>query len=200
MKRLAVLILLCGLSIGSQASLMIWHVGDSGTTYQQWLFNSDVNPAAPEIAQNPYDDAVAAINNTLNPTAFSWSDGVWSGSKFSLTMDIPNNPAANPSKEVLVELVYQGQIVLSWAMDNDWNDFDNMVSQDTDLGNGWKKHTDLWRIEPNPSFERVCYGFNAETGGLAAVDSVAVSTICIPEPLTMVLLMLGTIALRKIKS
>jgi hypothetical protein len=201
MKRLAVLILLCGFSLAAQASLTDWSVGDPGTTRQEWLFNTGTNPALPDTQENPYakGDVVAVISNVLHPDAYSWADGVWSGSKFSLTIDIPNNPVANPWKEVLVEVVYKGTIVDEWVMDNNWNDFTKITGSDTDLRNGWMKRTDLWRIEPNPSSERLCYGFNAPTGALAAVDSITVSTICIPEPATSVLLGLAAIALRKKK-
>lgn len=201
MRRLAMLVLVCSFSLLAQASIVNWSVGDPGTTEQVWQFNTPDNPALPENKINPNDgDLVAAISNALNPDAFSWSNGVWSGSKFSLTIDIPNYPVANPWKEVLVEVVYQGQIVLSWAMDDQWNDFTNIFSSDTDLGNGWTKRTDLWYIEPNPNSERLCYGFNqAVTGAPAALDSITVSTICIPEPLTMILLGLGVIAMRKVK-
>jgi hypothetical protein len=205
MKRLAALILLCSISLAVQASLTAWNAGDPGTTRQEWLFNTGDSPALPEIDENQYGDAHATISNVLHPDSFSWAEGVWSGSKFSITIDVPNNPVANPSKEVLVELIYKGLIVDEWVMDNEWNEFTKITGFDADLGNGWMKRTDLWRIEPNPISERLCYGFNAATGGLAAVDSFAVSTICasgtviIPEPVTLILLGLGSFALRKRK-
>ena len=199
MKRLASLVLLCTISLAAHASLVSWVAGDPGTTRQVWSFDTNTNPALPEIDENQYGDAVAAISNTINPTAYSWSNGVWSGTAFSLTIDIPNNPVANPYKEVVVEVIYQGQIVLNWVMDSDWNDFENTFSCDADLGNGWIKRTDIWRIEPNPSSERVCYGFRAETGAVAAVDTAMVETICVPEPATLAFLGLTAIFARKRK-
>lgn len=203
MKRLIALILVCGFSLAAQASLGVvnWKVGDPGTTQQEWLFNTGGSPVLPEIDNNPYEgDPVAIISNVLHPDAYSWADGVWSGSKFSITMDIPNNPVANPWKEVLVEVVYKGTIVDEWVMDSDWNEFENLMSYDVFLDNGWMKRVDLWYIEPNPNSERLCYGFNSSaTGAPAAVDSISVSTICTPEPITMLLLSLGAIVLRKKK-
>jgi hypothetical protein len=202
MKRLIALVLLCGFSMAAQATFNLnWNHGDQGTTRQVWLFNTGDSPVLPEIDENQYEgDLVARISNVLHPDAYSWADGVWSGSKFSITMDIPNNPVANPWKEVLVEVVYKGTIVDEWAMDSDWNEFEKLMSYDIQLSDGWMKRIDLWYIEPNPNSERLCYGFNAAaTGALAAVDSITVSTICIPEPATMLLLSLGAITLRKRK-
>jgi hypothetical protein len=203
MKRLIALVLLCSFSMAAQAtfSLINWNPGDPGTTRQVWQFNTGEKSALPEIDENPYEgDLVAKITNALHPDAYSWADGVWSGSKFSITMDIPNNPVANPWKEVLVEVIYQGTIVDEWAMDSDWNEFEKLMTYDTCLGNGWMKRTDLWYIAPNPNSERLCYGFNpAVTGAPAAVDSITVSTICVPEPVTMMLLSLGAMFLRKVK-
>jgi hypothetical protein len=74
------------------------------------------------------------------------------------------------------------------------------MSNDVQMDNGWTKRIDLWYIAPNPNSEGLCYGFNpAVTGAPAAVDSITVSTICVPEPITMMLWSLGAIALRKIK-
>jgi hypothetical protein len=200
MKRLIALVLLCVCSLASHADFD-WKVGDPGTTRQEWLFNTGDSPVLPEIDNNPYGgDPVAMISNVLHPDAYSWADGVWSGSKFSITIDIPNNPVANPWKEVLVEVIYKGTIVDEWVMDSDWNEFEKRTSDDVYLDNGWIKRIDLWHIEPNPNSERLCYGFNpAVTGAPAAVDSISVSTICIPEPATMLLLSLGAVILRKKK-
>jgi hypothetical protein len=202
MKRLIALVLLCSFSLAAQAmmSTINWNPGDPGTTRQVWQFDTNASPALPEIDENQYGDATAKIGNALHPDAFSWADGIWTGSKFSVTMDIPNNPVANPWKEVLVEIVYKGTIVDEWARDCEWNEFENLMSYDVQLDNGWTKRVDLWHIEPNPNSERLCYGFNpVVTGAPAAVDSITISTICAPEPVTMLLLSLGAIVLRKVK-
>jgi hypothetical protein len=205
MKRLMILIAVCCFSLASQAGLTNWNPGVAGTTQQVWQFNTGDKTVLPEIYDNPYynpnENVLAAkISNALHPDAFTWADGVWSGSKFSMTMDIPNNPVANPWKEVLVEVVYKGTIVDEWVMDSDWNEFEKLLSYDIQLCDGWMKRIDLWYIEPNPNSERLCYGFNPSvTGAPAAVDSISVSTICIPEPVTMLLLSLGAITLRKRK-
>jgi hypothetical protein len=202
MRRLIAIVLLCGISLAAQASISMigWNPQDGATTLQVWRFDTGTNPALPETDENPYGDAVAKVGNALNPTAFAWGNGMWYGSKFSVTIDVPNNPVANPWKEILVEVVYQGTIVDEWAMDSDWNEFEKLMSYDIDLCNGWTKRVDLWYIEPNPDSERLCYGFNpAVTGAQAAVDSISISTICIPEPVTMVLLSIGAVLLRRVK-
>jgi len=202
MKRLALLAICCFSIMAwntATASVVDWSVGDPGTTYQMWDFGTDMNPVAPEIDQNQFGDAVAKISNGMNPD-FTWANGVWSGTKFSVTIDIPNQPIANPYKEVLVELVYKGTIVLDWVKTAQWDDFTKIYTEDIDLGNGWTKRVDVWQFEPNPDWERICYGFNPEvTGAPAAIDSIAVSTICVPEPMTLGLLGLGFAALRRKK-
>jgi len=202
MRKLSILVLcIAGLAqAATTGSIVDWKVGDPGTTYQMWDFTTDANPAAPDVDNNPYGDypaVKAKISNVGNPD-FYWRDGVWRGNKFSVTMDIPNNKVANPYKEIVVEIVYQGTIVQNWATVDFSAFYSPVQSNVADLGNGWLKRTDLYHIEPNPNWERLCYGFNpAVTGAPAAVDSIAVSTICIPEPMTMSLLGLGLVALRK---
>jgi hypothetical protein len=61
-----------------------------------------------------------------------------------------------------------------------------------DTGAGWKKLTASYRIEPNPERELLCYMFS---GDIAAVDYVKVSTVCVPEPLTISLLGFGGLML-----
>jgi hypothetical protein len=196
-----VFVLLCTFTLAAQPSFasINWNPGDPGTTLQEWLFNTPDNPAAPETDENQYGDPVANIKNNLPNNPFGWANGVWSGSAFSVTIDIPNNPVPNLWKEVQVEVIYKGTLILAWVRNGDGAEFSNVDWSFTDLGNGWTKLTDLWRIEPNPDWERVCYGFEALTGALAAVDSIRISTICIPEPATMLLLSLGVLVLRKKK-
>jgi len=201
MKRLMVVVLLVTFTLAAQPSFasITWQPGDPGTTLQVWMFDTSANPAVPEIDGNQYGDPVANIKNNLPNNPLGWANGVWSGSAFSVTIDIPNNPVPNLWKEVLVEMIYKGTIQLAWVKNADEDDFRNVDRFSVDLGNGWTKLTDLWRIEPNPDWERVCYGFSAPTGALAGLDSIRISTICIPEPATMLLLSLGALVLRKKK-
>jgi hypothetical protein len=56
---------------------------------------------------------------------------------------------------------------------------------------GWQKLTASYRIEPNPDKELI---FSYFASG-AAVDYVAVYTVCVPEPLTISLLGFGGLML-----
>jgi hypothetical protein len=180
------------LAAGAAWASPLWYP-EPGSTYQQWDFNSSANPAGPEIDLNPYGHASATLEKTSNGSAMSWADGVWSSSEFKLTLSVPNNPVSNDHKDMVVELRFQGDIFLSWAVDQASTQFtrtDRVVSTE---GN-WTIVKDTYYLQPNPPSEYLCYGFNNGTA-LAAVDYVKIDTRCVPEPLSLGLLGLGGLLL-----
>jgi hypothetical protein len=197
-KILLVLAIVLCISQLSMAT-MSWQRGDAGSTWQDWKFNTNANPAAPEAFSNPYGAPVAYMVTGpglhfgaagSNATLFG-RKGIWAGGSVTIDLIIPNTPIENPYKEVWLEVGYTAiQNALSLTAGN------NMV---VDIGqtvmtgaDGWSTLLQGWRIYPNPASEDIHLWFEG-TGGY--VDYIKVDTICIPEPATIAMLGLGTIAL-----
>lgn len=174
-------------------------------TYQEWHFTTDVNPAAPDVDQNPIGD-FPELKAQVRGAAFFpnlvWEGGIWKDSSLTITIDIPNNRVPNPYKSVLVQMLIRGDIVLSWIRDGEGNDFDRisrLVEPASDNLEGWFLVTDEWRIEPNPCFERLCYGLNGPNGTPAMIDWIKVHTLCVPEPACLGLFLAGGCCLFRLK-
>jgi hypothetical protein len=166
--------------------LMTWSRGDSGTTWQEWGFDTAANPATPENSYNPYGTPEAEISAT--DPSFGWLNtvnrqGVWSGDPLQVKLFIPNSAIRNPYKDIWLEMEYlhtvtDGVIIVtpipvtgSTVELTSWD-----IQPSTD---GWKKLTASWRIWPNPDSEIICIGVEG-TGGL--MNYATVDTICIPAP------------------
>lgn len=93
--------------------------GEEGTTYQQWTFDDDDNPAEPEVRNNDYGTASAAI--TIGSFGSGWLDqlpgfgslsGYWDlfeplgADDAKIVLDIDNNPQITPSKEIWIQVTY----------------------------------------------------------------------------------------------
>lgn len=202
MKRftsLVMMMLMAGMSMAITTSI--------GTTYQLWDFETAANPATPTEFVNDYGIPEALIEDTsFQQTGLTYDQrGIWYAQEMKAVLTIDNQPIANPYKEITVEIVYQGDIVLSWARNGQGEDFSLIDRQSMSLDNGWKKIVDTWRIEPNPDKETLCYGFNGLMDDQdvyisdAAIDLIKVSTVCIPEPATLLLLSAGLVLFRRKK-
>ena len=173
-------------------------------TYQEWHFTTNTNPAAPEVDDNPIGD-FPELNARLQGAFFApnltWEDGIWRDSALTITIDIPNNQVPNPYKRVLVQMLIQGDLVLSWIRDGEGNDFERISRQMEPAENdpSWLLVTDEWRIEPNPFFERLCYGLSGVDGTEAMIDWIKIQTVCVPEPASIGLLVIGGVSLTFLK-
>jgi len=164
-----------------------------GETSQAWTFEDDDNPAVPEINLNPYGPATATITGAAPPEWISTllgRDGVWQGEGLlELDIEIPNQMVPNPYKEISIEIGFLGDLTEFSVLPIPVGGIVNETSRSIDdTGDGWKKLTASYYIAPNPYWEQLCYVFS---GDIAAVDYVAVYTVCVPEPLTISLLGFG---------
>lgn len=180
----------------------IWRTNPPGqgtTTYQEWHFDNDSNPAAPEVDNNPFGTATAGItvSGDIHGTQPGWYDqflgrrGVWAAETTSLLLLIPNRPEPDDYKEIWVQVGFRGELVDS-ALTLPGGTVFPLGSTVTQQGDGWMVLDIGWRIEPNPDWEEIYLEF-FDSG--ADIDYVIVDTICIPEPVTMGLLVLGSLGL-----
>ena len=191
--------ILLGICLAGSAMVQagLTEIPGATVTYQEWHFTTDANPAAPDVDENPIGDfpeLTAQIRGSAFCPDLQWEDGIWKDSALTITIDIPNSQAQNPYKSVLVQMLIKGDIVLSWIRDGQGNDFERLSRIMEPVGtycDNWFLVTDEWKIEPNPSFERLCYGLNGRDGTCAMIDWVKVYTVCVPEPASLGFILAG---------
>ena len=206
MKKISIFLicqLILVLLIGTTQAAPIWRTDPCGvppTTYQKWTFDTSANPATPEIDLNEYGDASMSIyveGDIWGPaghkTTWNGRDGVWHGDIAQLTITVPNRQETDIYKEIWAEVGFQGLLV-------DWDILDPVAGV-TYLGqainedpaqDGWFVLDIGWRIEPNPNTETMYLEF---WNSGANIDYVVIDTICIPEPMSILILGLGGLAL-----
>lgn len=203
MKNVSALLAVCviiGVSASAFAGPVVpdWR-GDAGTTHQSWGFDTDANPAVPEVVSNPNGDPLATIEAD-NPDEMEWyaveqgHEGVWK-TQGDVKLYIPNtdNTGSDTYKEIIIQIVYRGDDIdddawARYAADGSPLSPGILPVVSEELDNGYRYSRWEITIEPNPTEEMIyvlpfyCNLF---------VDSIEVDTACIPEPATMLLLGLG---------
>jgi hypothetical protein len=182
--------------------------GLDGTTYQEWQFGSNANPAVPDVINNIYGTASAAI--TVGAFGEGWMDnpipglgtqtGWWDlgGTGGQIVLNIDNRPLPLPYKEIWLQVTYYQAISAAPTVDVLGGQF---ISSQTSLIEadglgGWYLDRSVWRIEPNPFHEQIILTSDPSWGSV--IDQIVVDTYCnVPEPATMALLMLGGFAVLK---
>lgn len=176
-----------------------WH-GQEGTTYQEWRFDNDNDTlVVPEEMNNPYGNATAQI--TVGEFGSGWmaggppgweQEGFWDiGRDGSIVLDIDNSLEPLLYKEIWVQVTYLQGPSEQPGLTVIGADF---ISQQTilvapDPPSSWYLHQSRWRIEPNPDHEQIVLIGNPLWGSV--IDQIVVHTICIPEPASIMLLLLG---------
>ncbi|MBN2376805.1 MAG: PEP-CTERM sorting domain-containing protein [Sedimentisphaerales bacterium] len=185
--------------------------GDNNTTSQAWEFADSSNPAVEETGapwDNPYGSPTASILQSgggLVPPGdpdTKWmsahpqfgSDqhfGVWRfyGNDY-LELVIPNDPVERTTKEIYLQLTYSASAYPIFETTPGFAGIE-LVS-DYALDSNYDILTLLITIEPNPDSETIELRPNDCT---MYIDQIIVDTRCIPEPMSMVLLGLGAVAL-----
>lgn len=180
--------------------------GQPGSTMQAWSFDTDANPAAPDLINNPYGSATATV--TVGMFGSGWQSqlpgfgeqtGYWDIGDIAvgpqIVLDIPNNPVALEYKEIWVQVTAWEDISQAPIVDVPGAMFlgsEQMVLESVPTGGNWVLNLSKWRIEPNPNQEQVILSAVPMFG--AVIDHVVVDTICVPEPATILALLAGGIA------
>jgi hypothetical protein len=183
-------------------SLGWWEEGAVGSTHQRWEFTNGYviqsgpggYSAEPEDLINPVPSHVLAT-----VTAQEWDsiNGLFtSAAAIGVNLEVPNYEELNPFKEIWVDVGASSApvgVTVS-AVDGGVLSFEYLMLP----GPGPGGFADFGvRIEPNPAIEKIQFIIQAPQGGEAVLDYVHVDTICIPDPGTIVLLGLGSLALLK---
>jgi len=192
---LVLLVLVVGCASSALADNLIpppWERGSRGTTFQEWLFDSDPGipvpgtqntySIAPDVVDNDYGDVVADVCGIWqsNEGAFHLSGNI--------KAKIPNTLDPIPPKSLWVQLTWRpwengsGEEPLVRAYDG----YDPLGTEyvvaatTTDLGTGWYYSTYAFEFSWNPPKELIYV-----TGNIVA-SQLVVDTQCIPEPGTIV--------------
>lgn len=211
MRSSSMFIAVCVLAIVSIAAPAatldpIWR-GQPDTTYQAWGFETDANPASAFPVANPYGSPSAAI--TVNePSGTGWQNqlfgmgdetGYWDlGSAGTIVCDLPNAAAIQAATEVWVQVTYFRDINQAPAVNVPGAQFVSSHSQTIEIvetGGAWLVDQSIWRFEPGVSSEQVSFSASAAWGSV--ISMIVIDTINVPEPASLLLLALGSLAVRR---
>jgi hypothetical protein len=181
--------------------------GGVNTTLQTWGFDTNANPAFPNVVENPYGmpqvDLVGGFAaNTVWLDQDNGHQGVWvvDRSIYSdMVATVDNNPVRNAYKEIWLQITYSAQNgeapMIYVVPDGNLNAYApmNLVSK-TAVDNNYFHAVYSLTIRPNPNFEQI---FIRPRDCQVYVDCITIETQCIPEPMTMGLLGLGSLLLRR---
>ena len=142
----------------------IWR-GLDGSTSEEWRFDTDANPADPEVVDNPYGSPGGTPVAAIAPGSFGegWFDaipaiygsrqGSWDlGSAGTITITIPNDPTPLGYKEIWVHVTYWQDIRVAPAVTvtdgAPYGDpIDPVLVEEAPMGPGaWYCSLTKWRI------------------------------------------------------
>jgi hypothetical protein len=214
---LAVMCLLGSLSTSAIADDLIappWR-GAPGSTLQEWEFTTAANPAYPETSNNPYGTPTADISLGWGASGY-WDVyppipegriGVWDIGRGTdpnhpadigrITLTVFNTLNTDPQsyKDIWVQVTYYKDITGAPIVDVPGAVFlggETRVVQVVPDWGEFRLDQSMWRIYPNPTEETITI-----TGNFmgSMIDQIVVDTICVPEPASLALLILGGAAL-----
>jgi len=193
-----------------------WNRHDPGSTFQHWHFATGMECSTPELFDNPHGCPIAEIDDLTG-----WEYGDWeappemggpivsgwhaiAAGGGSITLTIPNTPDPNAIKYLFIQLTSSkapsdvsvagsgpatsytsgtfptGRSQIQWPAPGPYP------------GSGpWYTYNYGLTIEPNPTSETITITVPECT----VIDQIVVDTICIPEPASLGLLVLGSLAL-----
>jgi hypothetical protein len=181
-------------------SLGWWNEGAPGSTHARWDFTAGYVISTPGAGYSAKPEFVISPD-PLNVVATIGPGGTWDnqtlfiGSTYlAVNLELPNYLNQNPYKEIWVDLgnnvVNTNDISVAATPTNLAFVYEILAGQgNAEFG---------VRIWPNPEVEKVGFVlFRSPTGAPLILDYIHVDTICIPEPMTLAMLALGGILLRR---
>jgi len=181
--------------------------GGVNTTLQSWLFSTNANPAAPDVMVNNYGGAQvdlkgSFLNNTIWLDEDNGHQGVWvvdRSIESDMVATVKNYPKQNPYKQIWLQITYSAQNgaapMIYVLPDGNINAYAPMTLVSKNAVDNYYYHAVYsLTIRPNPNFEQI---FIRPRDCQVYVDCLTIETQCIPEPMTMGLLGLGSLLLRR---
>jgi hypothetical protein len=181
--------------------------GGVNTTLQTWGFDTNANPAFPNVVENPYGmpqvDLVGGFAaNTVWLDQDNGHQGVWivDRSIYSdMVATVKNFPKQNPYKQIWLQITYaaqNGEAPMIYVLPDGSNAQPQpmqLVKKEA-VDNYYVHAVYSLTIRPNPNFEQI---YIRPRDCQVFVDCITIETQCVPEPMTMGLLGLGSLLLRR---
>lgn len=169
--------------------------GQPGTTFAQWEYLTPNPNPLPDLVMNPYGVPATQIYPGVGQAwwpQLNGREGVWPLSG-EIWIDIPNQPLPNPNKEIYIQLTWEPQAPgnTPFVLATLPTQVNATLVQQIPLGGLWMHSTYVINLEPNPAWEQILI-----TGGVD-VDELVIDTICIPEPASIGMLVLGSLGLMR---
>lgn len=185
---MAITLCMAHIAVASDPNAPPWR-GSAGSTFEEWGFNTNSNPAAPETVSNPYGMPSAVIDyerpfgsgwkNSI-PAVYGAAQGWWDIARGSIALSIINHPylGYDISKDIQVQVVYWKDIndaptVLVTPTAIQINKTTTLVASGP-MGGAW--YLDLWTFHVNPSMNSEVITVKGHPTAGSQIDRIVVDT------------------------
>jgi len=161
--------------------------GSSGTTFQEWRFDTSANPAVPEVVSNPYASPLAQIvvgrygsGWRLKYLSLGNQTGIWDlGQSGTMTIDVEDTPQipAPTRRETCVQVTYYDDITAAPTVSVQGGEKLGESTQTVETiptGGYWRLHWSRWTSQPTGGPEQIV--ITSDPQWMALVDQIVIDT------------------------
>ena len=190
MKKLILITILVGLLAApalATPTLGWWEAEDPRAITATWDF-TDEEPdedglfyAYGEGAETNGTTGGAAQIGTIGRTY--WVDAILDPCSIAVAIELENFEEDLAYKEIWVDVDFDGELTDIWADGDPPEDYTAVELDYANPGQQYGMYADFgFKIFPNPWKEDIQFIIEAPVGGVAALRSIRIDTICIPAP------------------